>query len=52
MPDVVIMIEDWSLKKGKKRNGYFTFLGQIIKVWLEEFVIGTLGEECDQDHGY
>jgi len=44
------MIEDWSLKNNKKKDWdwAFTFLGQIIGVWLEEFVIDALAEDCSR----
>ena len=44
----MIIIEDWSLKNDKKKDWdwAFTFLGQIIGVWLEEFVIDAMAEDC------
>ena len=43
------LTEGWSLKKEKKGMGLgIYFLGQIIRVWLEEFVIDALAEEYYQ----
>ena len=43
------LTEGWSLKKEKKEWDWaFTFLGQIIRVWLEECVIDALAEEYCQ----